>query len=978
MAPSTQRVGNFEKQGENGKQEEAGPASDRLGSPIPPLRVELSGDDIRETAYEILVAVCGSSPISFRNTSIKFDAKPNINKSLTSSAASQMKRALGLHSSGGSGDMQRLSSFKSKKNPTITDVLRAQMRISEQSETRIRKALSRATAGQASKRNGLIIVPLELLQNIGPSAFADEKEYVSWLRRQLRVLEAGLLVHPLVPGDEGMDARRLKQALQDMVDGHRTVEKAKSNEIMQMLRSAAMGRATRAHNGQHGDFLHWADGYPLNAHIYVALLSACFDTLEEVEVIAEMEEVLEMIKKTWDVLGIDQTLHDTLFAWVLYRQFVVSGQSAVNLLQLSERQLDQVGKDVKGNLIADQVPLLKSVLSTMQFWAERRLLAYHDSFPGGASDIMAGLLAVAVGCAQILQEHVSREFKGRGREVVNVPLSRVDVYVRSSVRTAFAQLMETVDSRRKAFKGSGSLPPALAVLAQDTMVLAISEVDNFSPVLKRWHPYAGGVAAATLHSCYSREFKQYLSNMFGMTVDTVAILKAADELEKRLVGIAVEDAAECDDGGKSLIREMPPYEADQAMGELTRRWVEDNVEKTTEWIDRNVQQEKWSPAANKENYAPSAVEVLRIVEESLDTFFEMPAEQYPELLQELASGLDKALHHYIVQTVKSCGSKDAYIPPMPPLTRCKVSKSWLGSHKSKGKSEAYRNPRKSSIVSDTESLANTCVRINTIEHINTQLQSLEKKIRNGWMKEEPIPPKSGRIFGKKTPVPPPATERTVDISLTFQKTRSAIEEGVEQLIDLAAYRAVFADLRDIFLDGLYVGDASSARIPSVLEQLEVKLGEIAETSAERLRNRIAGALMRACFDCFLLILLAGGPTRAFKEEDADVIKDDMYALKELFLADGEGLPEAEVEQIVAPAAQVLTLFEISSSELIQIYLASITQGGKKSSKTASIPPTTGKWSATDANTVLRVLCYRCDESATKFLKKTYHLKKAAP
>lgn len=59
-----------------------------------------------------------------------------------------MKRALGLHSSGGSGDMQRLSSFKSKKNPTITDVLRAQMRISEQSETRIRKALSRATAGQ--------------------------------------------------------------------------------------------------------------------------------------------------------------------------------------------------------------------------------------------------------------------------------------------------------------------------------------------------------------------------------------------------------------------------------------------------------------------------------------------------------------------------------------------------------------------------------------------------------------------------------------------------------------------------------------------------------------------------------------------------------------------------------------------------------------------------------------------------------------
>lgn len=151
--------------------------------------------------------------------------------------------------------------------------------------------------------------------------------------------------------------------------------------------------------------------------------------------------------------------------------------------------------------------------------------------------------------------------------------------------------METVDSRRRSFKGTGAPPPALVVLAQDTMVFAMSEVDNFSPVLKGWHPFAGGVAAATLHSCYSLEFRQYLSSMSQMTLDTVAILKAADELEKRLVGIAVEDAAECDDGGKSLIREMPPYEADRAMGDLTRRWVEENVEKTTQCIDRNIQQE---------------------------------------------------------------------------------------------------------------------------------------------------------------------------------------------------------------------------------------------------------------------------------------------------------------------------------------------------------------------------------------------------
>ncbi|KAG0560384.1 hypothetical protein M758_10G172500 [Ceratodon purpureus] len=976
MAPSV-------KMGENGKQGETGSDSDRLASPLPPLKVELSEDDLRESAYEILVAACGNNPITFRSTSMqKQDSKPSppppTNKSLTSSAASQMKRAFGLQSSGGSSEIQRASSFKSKKNSSISDTLRVQMRISENSETRIRRALSRAIAGQASKRSGSMIVPLELLQNIGASSFGNEGEYQSWLMRQLMTLEAGLLAHPLVPGEGGMDAHRLRQTLREMADGHKTVVQGKNSEIMQVLRSAAMSRATRAHNSEYGDFLHWADGYPLNAYLYVALLTACFDTVKVAEVIAEVDDVLEMIKKTWGVLGIDQTMHDMLLAWVYFRQFVTTGQTAVKLLQLCEIQLDEVANDLRGNLKNEQLPFLKSTLSTMQFWVERRLLAYHDSFPGGASDIMAGLLAVAVGCAQILQEHISREHRGRVKDEVNIPQSRVDVYVRSSVRTSFAQLMETVDTRRKSFKAATAPPPALAVLAQDTMAFAMSEVDNFSPVLKRWHPFAGGVAAATLHSCFSREFKQYLSKLSTMTLDTVAILKAADDLEKRLVAIAVEDGAECDDGGKALIREMPPFEADQVMGELTRKWVEDNVGKMTQWVDRNIQQEKWSPGANNEHYAPSGVEVLRFMEESLDAFFAMPAEQFPELLQQLVEGLDKALQRYVNQTVNPCGTKDDHIPSMPPLTRCKVHKSWLGSSKSKAKVEVQRNQQNRKTLPSsgdlTYSLPYMCVRINTLEHINSQLQFLEKRIRFGWKKDEPTPPsKIGRMFSKKKIAPPPVAEPA---DSSFQRTRAAIMEGTKQLTDSAAYRVVFSDLRDVFYEGLYAGDVSSARVSSVLEQLDGKLGEIAETSAESMRNRVAGALMRACFDCLLRVLLAGGPSRAFKEDDADLVKDDMYALKELFHADGDGLALSEVEQAMAPGAQVLTLFELSSSELIQIYLASMGQGSKTSSK-LSVPPTTGKWSASDANTVLRVLCYRADDTASKFLKKTYHLKKAS-
>lgn len=43
------------------------------------------------------------------------------------------------------------------------------------------------------------------------------------------------------------------------------------------------------------------------------------------------------------------------------------------------------------------------------------------------------------------------------------------------------------------------------------------------------------------------------------------------------------------------------------------------------------------------------------MEESLDAYFAMPAEQYPDLLEQLVAGLDSALQRYVTQTVNPCG-----------------------------------------------------------------------------------------------------------------------------------------------------------------------------------------------------------------------------------------------------------------------------------------------------------------------------------
>jgi hypothetical protein len=152
-------------------------------------------------------------------------------------------------------------------------------------------------------------------------------------------------------------------------------------------------------------------------------------------------------------------------------------------------------------------------------------------------------------------------------------------------------MMERVDAQRKSVEGEVEPIPALAMLANDTSALATKEVEKFSPVLKKWHLCAGGIAAVTLHACYRREIKQYVSRLDALTPVAQQVLEAADLLEKSLVQIAVEEGADAEDGGKALIREMPPFETDRIVGDLAKKWVQQRLKKLGDWVSRNVEQE---------------------------------------------------------------------------------------------------------------------------------------------------------------------------------------------------------------------------------------------------------------------------------------------------------------------------------------------------------------------------------------------------
>lgn len=63
----------------------------------------------------------------------------------------------------------------------------------------------------------------------------------------------------------------------------------------------------------------------------------------------------------------------------------------------------------------------------------------------------------------------------------------------------------------------------------------------------------------------------------------------------------------------------------------------------------------WNPKANKEGFAPSAVEVLRIIDETLDAYFQLPIPMHPALLPDLMSGLDRCLQYYAIKAKSGCG-----------------------------------------------------------------------------------------------------------------------------------------------------------------------------------------------------------------------------------------------------------------------------------------------------------------------------------
>ena len=64
----------------------------------------------------------------------------------------------------------------------------------------------------------------------------------------------------------------------------------------------------------------------------------------------------------------------------------------------------------------------------------------------------------------------------------------------------------------------------------------------------------------------------------------------------------------------------------------------------------------WNPVDNNsDSFAPSSVDMLQLIEETFDAFFELSIPMHSTLLSDLTAGLDKFVHYYVSKVKSGCG-----------------------------------------------------------------------------------------------------------------------------------------------------------------------------------------------------------------------------------------------------------------------------------------------------------------------------------
>eukprot|EP00891_Asterochloris_glomerata_P005407 jgi/Astpho2/5407/Aster-07358 len=198
------------------------------------------------------------------------------------------------------------------------------------------------------------------------------------------------------------------------------------------------------------------------------------------------------------------------------------------------------------------------------------------------------------------------------------------------------------------------------------------------------------------------------------------------------------------------------------------------------------------------------------------------------------------------------------------------------------------------------------VRLNTLLYVEEQLPAMEKVVMDRWDEDSPDAADDD------------IRQRSVDwLSGVFEAAHQEAQRAIDFMCSFIGMKIIFFDLRKVVLDDLYKHHVKTARIQILLISIDEALGNVCAAAADSLHAYLAKGLLQAVVIAMQRVLLDGGPNRLFDEEDAEAIEEDLDALRNLFFAEGDGLPNGEITSLCQPVQDLITVLQLQTAILIQ-------------------------------------------------------------
>ncbi|XP_057764080.1 protein unc-13 homolog isoform X2 [Salvia miltiorrhiza] len=920
---------------------------------LPNLRTGLRDDDLRETAYEVFLACMLFSGLEIHSTEGRKREK-------SSKFLSGLKNRK---------DKRHIESAPIESHLKVLDTIRLQMQISEAADAFIRRRLTQFVMGKACAQIDVPQLSLVLLTGLLRSDFPSEKSYLHWKSRQANIFEE------LVRSDHKKTEKEMIEESLAKIRNHKEwdmkMSSSQRSDVLLTLRQVALAFSSiPGRFGVEGETYYWTSGYHLNIRLYEKLLFGLFDVLEESQIIEEAEEILKLVKLTWSMLGITERLHHTLFAWVLFQQFVTTEEAILldHAIHEVEHVLSAEVNDDKEvaymrSLTCPAVrtecetrsDLLQSIFLSISLWCDSKLQDYHLYFSQKPTFFERVLtMGLSTGTRDFIP-HGNIQFTGYflPDEVVT---QKIRVYVEKTLYTACRRYLR--------------LLMLLLALQKVRCIRWLFLQVNSNRLLRRMYPYSAlsyvvGILNVlwSQSRCYTNFTKPFMKDITSVTEDVRRVLPAAYELECCLIEFY---SSAFKDNNLNYSREFERYPIAEISKSFILDWVVAQHERILEWTGRAFDLEDWEPLSAQQKHAASAVEVFRIIEETVDQFFEWSLPMDITHLQALLSIIFHSLDTYLSKVIRQLVEKQKLYPSPPPLTRYKEATFPIVKRKVVESSIADHEIYKQL---DELTSSKLCIRLNTYRYIQKQIAILEEGIRKSWGSVTSY--RIDRYSTERTH----ATLEPTDVNgesvselfvATLDCIRDSAAQGIRKTSDFLGAKIVFWDMRDSFLSYLYYGGVEGNRLDAILPQFDKVLNDVCSVIDDTIRDLVVSSIWKASLEGFMWVLLDGGPSRAFSDSDTVLIEEDFNMLKELFIADGEGLPRSLVEEEAKFYRQVLGFFSLQTQSLIKMLMASsqhISAGGNTYKQ--------GQRYRGDTHTLIRVLCHKKDREASKFLKRHY-------